>query len=160
MIENAEEYRKRRKEELCDWLKDNIKAYEAVKTIQLHDFVVDWEELDGEFSVTIDGETVEDKFSLCLTGTGRVAYGVPIFHSPLGTVASYAAIELSEEIRKRISQVLDSIFPKFRAYGIHNDINHFVTQSTPLNVRTYDDELFNRCKHMVDAPGFSLTINF
>ena len=31
MIENAEEYRKRRKEELCDWLKDNIKAYEAVK---------------------------------------------------------------------------------------------------------------------------------
>ena len=84
MIENAEEYRKRRKEELCDWLKDNIKAYESVKTIQLHDFVVDWEELDGEFSVTIDGETVEDKFSLCLTGTGRVTYGVPIFQSHLG----------------------------------------------------------------------------
>ena len=160
MIENIEEYRKQREKELQDWLKDNIKVYEAVKTIVLHHFVVDWEELDGEFSVTIDGERMEERFSLSLTGTGRVEYGVPIFHSPLGAVASYGAIELSEEISNKILWTLDSIFPKFRAYGIHKDINYFVTQSTPINIRSYDDELLYKCKHVIDTPGFSVTINF
>jgi hypothetical protein len=35
--------------------------------------------------------------NVSLAGTGRVAYGVPIFHSPLDAVASGGAIELSEE---------------------------------------------------------------
>lgn len=83
--------------------------------------------------------------------TGRMKYSPPMFHSPLGVPASFAAVRLDEKTDAAVKHALESIFPRVRAYGWHKDIDVIIDAMTPFMARIIDIVEFEKCRRTIEA---------
>lgn len=138
-----------------DWLAINVLRPPQPKEISISDVQFDWHDMKGSFILSLDDKAIEDRFVLMLQMNGKMDYGEPIFHSPLGAPASYAAVELTQSTAEALSQALIQIFPTVRAFGWHTDLQLLIDQRTPLSRRICDQEDFDRKKAAIQSHQFS-----
>ena len=81
-------------EKVRQWLREHVQVFSDLHSVTLSDFTVNWD----EFSVTLDDTAISDKFSFFLEASGKTTFYPPMFHSPLGAPASYAAVEVPEPL--------------------------------------------------------------
>jgi hypothetical protein len=143
---------------LENWLKENILKISRPNKLVLHNFKVDLRAFSGSFMVDVDGETLNATFSLYLGSDGKVHFGEPMFHSPMGVPASYAAIEVDPDTRLAIANSICNLFPKFRAYGFHKDLNRMIDSSSSLEDRVTDIDSLNSLESKLFDPSFKLTV--
>lgn len=122
------------------WLDENVIEYPTPAKVTLSNFQLDWQNVTGSFVLELDGALVGDRFELSLGDNGRLKFSVPMFHSPLGAPASYAAVEFTVETRNAINDGLSILVPKFAGFGLHPLSREFIHQSTPLCDRVLDPE--------------------
>jgi hypothetical protein len=136
---------------LTAWLKENVVVPKIPAEISVFDIEFDWGRLSRQFSLALDGETLEDRFHLLMEITGRVIYHPPMFCSPMGVPASYAAVKLDVKIDQAIQRALDSRFSKVRTYGWHEDIDLIIDATTPFKDRIIDQDEFDAKRQLIEA---------
>lgn len=141
-----------------DCLKEHVIQYPTPEKITLSDFQIDWLKIDGSFVLEFDGIRISDRFKLTLGDTGRLRFYMPMFHSPLGAPASYAAQEFTDETHNAIDDGLRLLIPKFSGFGLHPMTREFIHQSTPLQERVLDPEGFEISKRLLSL-AFSVTVS-
>lgn len=139
------------------WLKENVIAPDTPSQISISDVEFDWRTMSGSFSLALDGKKLEDRFYVGIEITGRVKYGPPMFHSPLGVPASYAAVELDEKTDAAVQEALESIFPRVRAYGWHKDIDVIIDAMTPFEERVVDKVEFEKGRKIIEAGDLTVS---
>jgi hypothetical protein len=93
-------------ENVDEWLEKNVQVFPEPKVITLSNFKK--KDFGGEFTLTLDSAALIDKISFDnwpLNSTLIKIY-LPMFHSPLGVPASYAAIEITDNTRNLIESTL------------------------------------------------------
>ena len=133
------------------WLKENVIVPDTPSQISISDVEFDWRTMSGSFSLSLDGKKLEDRFYVGVEITGRVKYGPPMFHSPLGVPASYAAVELDDKTDAAVQEALESIFPRVRAYGWHKDIDVIIDAMTPFEERVVDKVEFDAKRQAIES---------
>jgi len=128
-------------EKVRQWLREHVQVFSDSHSVTLSEFDVDWNEFRGEFCVSLDDTTISDKFSFFLEGSGKTTFHPPMFHSPLGAPASYAAVDISPETNKAIMQGLHETIPKLRGAGINKETGQEISIYTPPEMRISTDEL-------------------
>ena len=78
-----------------EWLKANIRVYPEPAHITLRQIQFNPKTLSGSALLLLGNEVTGESLSLRMSETGWLTFSVPLFHSPLGAPASYAAIELT-----------------------------------------------------------------
>jgi len=93
-------------EEVGEWLEENVLVCPEPKIITLSNFRQ--KDLGGEFTLTLDSVTLIDSISFdnWPLNSSLISIYMPMFHSPLGVPASYAAIEITDNTRKLIVSTL------------------------------------------------------
>jgi hypothetical protein len=104
-----------------------------------------------------DGVLIGDRFKLSLGDTGRLQFAMPMYHSPLGAPASYAAVEFTDDTRNAINDALSLLMPKFSGFGLHPLTREFIHQSTPLVDRVMDQEGLEVSKRLLSG-AFSVSV--
>ena len=122
------------------WLDENVIQYPTPAKVTLSSFQLDWSNITGSFVLKFDEELVSDRFELSLGDNGRLKFSMPMFISPLGAPASYAAVEFTNDTRNAINDGLSLLMPKFAGFGLHPLTRQFINQSTPLHERVIDPE--------------------
>lgn len=144
-------------EEIEAWLAANVKHYDTPTMITLHDFKVDWARISGSFRVSLDDQAIKERFSFFPEASGWATIQVPLFHSPLGVPASYAAIELTSATDRAILKGLRQVIPRLRPCGLDRNTGIETTMSTPLSERIAADELAS-LRARVGQPKFSFVM--
>jgi hypothetical protein len=139
------------------WLKENVIVPDTPSQISISDVEFDWRTMSGSFSLALDGERLEDRFYVGIEITGLVKYGPPMFHSPLGVPASYAAVELNDKTGAAVQEALESIFPRVRAYGWHKDIDLIIDAMTPFEERVIDSVEFENRRKIIEAGDLTVS---
>jgi hypothetical protein len=134
-----------------EWLDLNVERPARPKVIKLSDIRFDWEAAQGSFRLTLDQIEVKNPFKLFIQMNGEVAFTPPMFVSPLGATASYAAITLDEATETAINRALVRVFPKFFGYGRHQGREAYIDALTPLTDRAVSHEEFVEKKDAIDA---------
>ena len=82
-------------EAVAAWLEENVDTPPTPKSLTLHDIKIDrMSPLSGGFTARLDGTDFADcKFST--QQNGRFGFCPPMYFSPLGAPASYAAVEFT-----------------------------------------------------------------
>jgi hypothetical protein len=99
-----------------------------------------------------------------MSETGWLTFSVPLFHSPLGAPASYAAIELTTNTQSAVTAAVRSLLPRLMPLGINPKTKEWITTSTPLQARiSVASELMGaldrighpdfECRHLVATAG-------
>ena len=94
----------------------------------------DWNRRQGDCVVAFDDEPIADRLGFEYGADGRLEWGLPMFHSPLGVPASFEAYFLSRPARSAIAAALQSVFPQIRGLGLHlraGDESHGGTPPSP-----------------------------
>lgn len=136
------------------WLDDNVRVVPAPRAVTLSDFEIDWSKLTGSFTLALDGEPLPDRFRFDLEITGWLRWQMPMFHSPLGAPASYAAYEFTPETRRAIDEALRAVLPRLHGCGLVRATGQRIDQSTPLEARIVDWGAFEAAKARASASGF------
>jgi hypothetical protein len=147
---DREKYFEQRLAEVKAWLNENVLVPEAPIEISISEIQFDWQKMYGNFSVSLDERKLKDRFSVSMQITGRVAFTPPMFTSPLGVPASYAAVKLCERTESAIQRVLERVFPRVRAYGWHKDIDLIIDAYTPFARRILDQDEFDQKRLMIE----------
>lgn len=95
-----------------------------------------------------------EALSLRMSETGWLTYSVPLFHSPLGAPASYAAIELSAATQSAVYTAVRSLLPQLLPLGINPKTKEWITRATPLEARITDRPAFIEALDRLGRPGF------
>lgn len=142
-----------------EWLDANVTVFRDVATVRMHSFAIDWEELKGAFSVSIDGIDYDEplRFS-CLTVTGKPEIYLPMFHSPLGAPASYAAVELPKEVHERLVLTLQELLPSVKPLGLDKETGEILTFQDPPSKRLSSQEEIWSARRKLSQPGFAITL--
>lgn len=140
------------------WLDENVIRYPLPLAVTLGDMQMNWEGLSGSFVLSLDGKAVPDRFCFSLDGTGWLKFFLPMFTSPLGAPASYAAVELTEETQVAMQEGLRVLMPKLAGFGLHPVTGEWVHQSTPWRARVMDPTGFEQAKERIEAGGYSITV--
>ncbi len=143
---------------LESWLKENILKICKPNKLVLHSFKVDLRAFSGSFMVDVDEGTLNASFSLYLGSDGKFHFVEPMFLSPMGVPASYAAIEIDPDTRLAIANSISNQFPKFRAYGFHKDLNKIIDSSSSLEDRVFDSYYLKSFESNLLDPNFQLTV--
>jgi hypothetical protein len=85
-------------------------------------------------------------------------FSPPMFHSPLGAPASYAAIDLDERTNKAILRALEQVFPRVRAFGWHKDLDLIIDGFSPFEERVIDQLDFEKMRMALAKPGLVSTV--
>jgi len=80
----------------------------------------------------------------------------PLFVSPMGVPASYPSIELTDETKIMIEELLNNFFPKVKPLGIDRETGEFITRNTPMVKRLIDIDSLESIKEEVMEEGFQL----
>lgn len=123
------------------WLEDNVQTFPEPAFVKLDDFTVDWEEFSGEFRVAFDSVVLSKKLRFGLDASGKTAFYVPMFHSPLGAPASYAAIDITEKTHKAILSGLHASIPRITGAGLDSETGESISYHTPPKERIDPEEL-------------------
>jgi hypothetical protein len=145
-------------EQVRQWLKDNVRHYSTPNKVTLYSFDVDWGELSGSFRVLLDDKELSEELTLAIDQSGKVNFYLPMFHSPLGAPASYAAIELTEITSRAILEGLRKAIPRIMGCGINRETGKEVFDYTPVQDRILDKEEFELSRKQVSSPDYSITI--
>jgi hypothetical protein len=103
---------------------------------------------------------MEDKFDFSIGIDGNYHYSVPMFVSPLGAPASFAAIELSPETRKAITQALNQMFPKILPFGLHPVSKQFINSHTPISERILDKSAIQPLNELIASGNARIEVRF
>ena len=141
-----------------EWLRENVRKYDLVDYITLDSFR--WPKSDdyrGSFSASLDGAGGRETFHFYADAAGEIKLQWPMFVSPLGAPASYAAINLQPEMEASLLVGIQSVVPGLKPFGLCHDTKQLITTETPDVLRTTMpvDSIRNRLL----APGFSVTVN-
>lgn len=128
--------------EVHAWLAKNVVAPETPKTVTVSRIRFDWKKRSGTFKLSLDNLVFQEDFDLGIEITGRPTFYVPMFHSPLGVPASYAAIELDQKTEAAVRTALIQVFPRLRAYGLHKDLDLIIDAMSPFEERIIDQAEF------------------
>ena len=140
------------------WLEENVRVYPTPREVTLSGFDIDWITLDGSFLLAFDGEPLRHRFRFDMDISGRLRFRMPMFHSPLGAPASYAAIEFTDETRCSIDKGLHAVLPRLHGCGIVRATGKEINHWTPIDERIVDGEAFEAAKARASAPGYSITV--
>jgi hypothetical protein len=140
------------------WLDENVVSYPTPAAVTLTDIQMNWTELSGSSTLSLDNKVVPDRFVFSLDGTGWLKFFMPMFTSPLGAPASYAAVELTEETRLAMQVGLHILMPKLAGFGLHPRTGEWVHQSTPWRARVMDPNGFEQARQRIEAGGYSITV--
>ena len=125
--------------DLNAWLDANVVHYPEPKNITLSHFEVDWDELCGNFALSLDSTTVEPRIRFSLGSNGFMEFWAPVFQSPLGVPASYAMFEITDATQRAIENALRGVFGRFRPFGLNKDVGKLITSYTPTLDRILPD---------------------
>jgi hypothetical protein len=145
-----------RYEELSVWLKDNVLVVPEASVVTLHHFVVDWADWSGKFSVTFGNLVFTEPLTFGAGTIGYVGFSLPAFTSPLGTPASFAMLEITDEKSLAIQTALRSMFPRLKPLGRNRETGIEITYSSPLEARISAEDVRATKKRV--PIGFSVTV--
>jgi hypothetical protein len=138
-------------EKVREWLALNVLVPPMPKKVTLSEITFDWDSGRGSFVLNLDEHPVKDPFRIYVEMNGQMAFTPPLYISPLGAPASYAAIKLDEATEQAIKRALSRVFPKFLAYGRHKGRDAYIDALTPLGDRVVSDEEFVEKKRLLKA---------
>lgn len=141
------------------WLEENVAVYPTPNQVTLSEFEVDWDVLEGSFQVSLDDTRLEDRFRFGVAQNGKPKVFLPMFHSPLGAPASYAAVEVTDETSKAILQALHRAVPHVEACGVDHRTGKQIWNGMPIRERIIDQEEFARMRAQVETGGYSVTVS-
>jgi hypothetical protein len=142
-----------------EWVAENVQAFSTPKTLVVDEIEFDWKCFSGSFSLKLDDIEIDEKFDFSLGIDGMYHYFTPMFTSPLGAPASFAAIELSEETDVAITNSLNQIFPRMAAFGLHPVSKQFINSSTPISERILDKASIESTKELIESGKARIEIN-
>jgi len=143
-------------ERVWEWLEKNVQVFPTPEVVTLSDFSVDWNNYCGDFLVSIDSVESSERFIFRLELNGKVALELPMFHSPLGAPASYAAVKITNATHQAILKGLHETFPCLKAVGIDTETGERIERNTPLEDRI-EIGLLTQAKNKV-GKNYSITI--
>ena len=138
------------------WLEDNVFYPPTPKEITVHSIKFDWDRLSGTFRLALDNCEIAEPFEVHIDIAGRVKYLPPMFYSPLGAPASYAAVELDEVTATAVTRALERAFPRLRGYGIYPDLGLEIYGDNPLGDRIIDPQQFKKMRKLLESKQFKL----
>ena len=151
-----EEHEKNRLKEVRAWLADNVVYIPEPKEVTLFDFEVDWSNWSGEFKIRFDDFVSEDSFGLGMEMTGVPKFYYPMFTSPLGVPASYAAIEITSNTHNAINEALKRTFPKLKPLGKNRDTGIQIMYNSPMEARLARHEIEET--ELLVVKGYSVSV--
>ena len=113
-----------------EWLEENVESFPTPGTVTLSAFQIDADRYSGSFFVSLDGNKIPDRFRFGLGSNGKPELFFPMFHSPLGAPASYAAVELTYKTETAIKNLLTEILPKMKPLGLNRGTGEMVLATT------------------------------
>jgi len=137
-----------------EWLKANIRVYLTPSHITLGKVQLNPKTLDGSALLLLGHHEAGEALSLRMSETGWLTYSVPLFHSPLGAPASYAAIELSVATQSAVDTAVRSLLPRLLPLGINPKTKEWITNATPLEARITDGPAFMAALDRLGRPEF------
>lgn len=138
------------------WLEDNVFCPPTPKEIIVHSINFDWDTLDGTFRLALDNCEIAEPFEVHIDIAGRVQWTPPMFCSPLGAPATYAAVELDSATSAAVTRALERCFPRLRGYGIYPDLGLEIYSDNPLKDRIIDSQLFEKMRKQYASKQFKL----
>lgn len=154
MPESVETHR----QEIQQWLEDNVQSYSTPQRVTLKQFDVNWQELSGVFSVELDGLQLPTKFRFQLEASGKTSVRLPMIHSPMGAPASYRAVEITEATEAAIAKALHQTIPRIRGCGVDPKTGQQIAFHTPVSERIVDQSLFLAAQRELGLPTFSVSV--
>lgn len=139
------------------WLDANVIHYPEPKSVDLSDFEVDWDELCGSFTLSLDSTKLEPKIQFSLDSTEWIKFWMPMHYSPLGVPASYGMFEITPATQAAIDEALREAFGRFRPLGLNKDIGELITSSTPIPERVLPNNPIAPIQTRFETPGFSVS---
>ena len=123
------------------WLKENVTVVPEPHIVKLSNFSIDWSRWSGNFFIAFDNLVMAEPFSFNLDLTGLTKFHEPVFVSPLGVPASYAAIKMTPKTEKAILAGLSDTFPKLKPLGKSQKTGVEITYNSPITDRISQLEL-------------------
>lgn len=143
--------------DLKGWLDANVPRHPEPSNVVLSDFEVDWDELRGSFTLSLDATKIEPRINFSLDSTEWIRFWMPAHHSPLGVPASFGMFEITQATQEAIDGALREAFGRFRALGLNKDIGAVITNSTPMIERVLSANPVALIKSRIETPGFSVS---
>ncbi len=138
------------------WLEDNVFCPPTPKEIAIYDVNFDWENLSGTFRLLLDNLAIAKPFDVSIDIAGKVRYVPPMFHSPLGAPASYAAVHLDSATSAATLRALESAFPRIRGYGLYEALGLEIWSDSSLEDRIIDSDEFKKKSAALQSRHFRL----
>jgi len=132
------------------WLAENVESYKTPGQIDLQITDFDWKSFSGNCKLFFDGIELSSIFDIGLDISGKFGLKPPIFNSPLGAPASYAAIKLTETTYQAINAELNQFLPKMLPYGINHLTGEMIDGSTPIMKRVIETDSFINIQGLID----------
>lgn len=140
--------------QVVDWLNTNVIQCPTPSIVTLSDFDIDWGGMSGYFSLSLDDLVVPAAFNLSLGQNGWMQHHPPLFCSPLGAPASYAAVDLTDSTNATIAKALKLIFPRLKPLGLDSESGKLIIGRTPLKDRILDRLEFDEAKLKITNSAF------
>ena len=143
-------------EAVAAWLEENVDTPPTPKSLTLHDIKIDrMSPLSGGFTARLDGTDFADcKFST--QQNGHFGFSPPMYFSPLGAPASYAAVEFTTITVQAMIAALHSVVPPVKPLGIDRQSSELITMHTPFDERIRCMEAYHSGVAMLQRGGFSI----
>jgi len=151
---------KNRLEKLRNWLTENVRVITQANELVLSDFTYDGDE-GGKFSISVDGEVLKNRWKFSLDNAdGWVTIYPPMFVSPQGAPASYAAVELSEKIEAAVVAKMREIFPRIAPLGLNRKTGVELTRAnSTVADRIIDLKTYRNTVSEIEDGSLRVTVN-
>jgi len=142
-----------------NWLEENVRVVKHANELTLCDFTYSLKNYSGEFAIRVDGELLDGRWHFWLDGAdGWPTVSPPMFTSPLGAPASYAAIELSGELNAAMRAKMREIFPRIAPFGRNRKTGvEFTMRNSTVEDRIIDHEAYQNTVAQIESGGLRLT---
>jgi hypothetical protein len=142
------------------WLADNVTVIGDVKSVVLSKFTWEQDRYSGHFYIAFDGVEFPNRFSFSIgESDGRTKIFIPMFHSPLGVPASFAAIEIPENVYKEIENEIRTLFPRITPFGRDSKTNKETNSRTPFHERLPDPDVLLKTVESITDLKFEILID-
>ena len=133
------------------WLAEHVQRFSEPKEVELSRFGIDWDTFRGSFRLSLDGVVVFERIRFSPNASGKMSYGLPMFISPLGVPASYAAIDITPLTGRAITQGLNQAIPKLKGCGKDPNGGADITINTSPTLRLTPEALRDAKRRLVPS---------
>jgi hypothetical protein len=102
---------------------------------------------------------IDSRFKFVLGENGLPRLNYPMFHSPQGAPASFAAVEFGEHISSTIEGLLKEALPRMKALGYHRETDEYIFSGSREADRIISLEEFESKMAKLLQPNFEVTAN-